>query len=87
MISTLKTELADWRDWDVASYILSQNIGLMNTDVSLQTKAKHVFWSDNPIGNTLTEILNQLVEVGILEKRDEPDLQYRWNPEFKGSWE
>jgi hypothetical protein len=86
-MGTLKTELANWQDWDVACYILSQNIGLMNADSSLQTQAKHVFWSDNPVGNTLIDILNQLVEVGVLEKRDEPDLQYRWNPEFKGTWE
>jgi hypothetical protein len=86
MMDTLKTELADWQYWDTASYILSQNIGLMGSDVS-RYQAKHVFWSDNPVGNTLIAILNQLAEVGILEKRDEPDLQYRWNPEFKGSWE
>jgi hypothetical protein len=27
------------------------------------------------------------VAAGVLEKRDEPDFQYRWNPAFRGSWE
>ncbi len=52
-----------------------------------QTRAKHVFWSTNPVGNMLYAMLDQMVAVGILEKRDEPDFQYRWNPSFRGSWE
>jgi hypothetical protein len=35
----------------------------------------------------LGHILEELVQEGILEKRDEPDYQYRWNPAFRGSWE
>jgi hypothetical protein len=50
-------------------------------------RAKHVFWSDHPIGNALYRMLDELVGVGVLEKRDEPDTQYRWNPTFQGSWE
>jgi len=50
-------------------------------------KAKHVFWSNHPVGNLLNSMLEQMVTEGILEKRDEPDFQYRWNPRFRGSWE
>jgi hypothetical protein len=43
------------------------------------------FWSNNPVGNLLYETLESLVQVGVLESRDEPDKQYRWNPAFRGS--
>jgi hypothetical protein len=26
-------------------------------------------------------------EIGFLEFREEPERQFRWNPEFKGGWE
>ena len=44
---------------------------------------KWIFWSNNPLGNTLCGILDKLVEVGVLEFRDEPDVQFRWNAQFK----
>ena len=83
----LRTELGEWVDWDIAAYYLAQSLGMMDEKVSFATDAKHVFWADNPIGNTLQSILNELVSCRVLERRDEPDIQYRWNPEFKGSWE
>jgi hypothetical protein len=48
---------------------------------------KHVFWTDNKVGNLLYRILNDLVAAEILECRDEPDRQYRWRQEFTGTWE
>ncbi|HML23297.1 MAG TPA: hypothetical protein PKD09_16705 [Aggregatilinea sp.] len=80
---TLKEALLDWTDWDLAERYLAQCLGLMTPDV----KAKHVFWSNNPIGNMLTNVLEELTQQGILEKRDEPDFQFRWNSAFHGSWE
>jgi hypothetical protein len=50
-------------------------------------RAKHVFWSTHPVGDVPYRALDELVGVGILEKRDDPDVQYRWNPTFKGSWD
>jgi hypothetical protein len=32
-------------------------------------------------------MLNLLVEHGVLERREEPDIQFRWSPSFVGSWE
>jgi uncharacterized protein YaiE (UPF0345 family) len=46
-----------------------------------------VFWSRHPIGDLLFNTLDALVDAGVLMKRDEPDFQYRWNPDFKGTWE
>jgi hypothetical protein len=35
----------------------------------------------------LYAILDQMVAVGLLETRDEPDKQFRWNAAFRVSWE
>lgn len=83
----LKIQLNEWVDWDVAAYNLAQSLGIVDGMVNFATDAKHVFWSDNPLGNTLQGILKELVFCQVLERRDEPDVQYRWNPTFKGSWE
>jgi hypothetical protein len=83
-MNTLKDYLKDWTDMDWAMYDLGRCLGLMDTEF---VKAKHVFWSENHVGNMLHDILTRLADNGILEYRDEPDYQYRWNPHFKGTWE
>jgi hypothetical protein len=85
---TLRERLAEWTDWDFAAFQLSRSVGLMGPDVKFATDAKHVFWGGaNPVGEALFNILRELVEAGVLEYRDEPDHQYRWNSAFVGSWE
>jgi hypothetical protein len=83
----LKEQIADWTDVDHAQYALAVALGLMTTDTAFATKAKHVFWSANPVGDTLFQMLRGLASVGVLQTRDEPDIQFRWNPDFRGSWE
>jgi hypothetical protein len=83
---SLREALSDWRDWDGAGYTLGICLGLMPPEPGWG-RAKHVFWSNHEIGNMLYAMLDQLVAAGVLEKRDEPDIQYRWNPAFRGSWE
>jgi hypothetical protein len=68
----LRDELRDWTDVDIAGVL---------------PPAKHVFWSNHPVGTMLYEVLGKLVAVGVLEQRYEPDIRYRWNPAFVGSWE
>jgi hypothetical protein len=41
-------------------------------------EVKWVFWSDNPLGNALWDLLHALVKAGVLEHREEPDHQFRW---------
>lgn len=79
--------MADWTDWDIAAYELARALGVMREGGRFHMEAKHVFWSDHPIGNMLDDMLQRLVAVGILQNRAEPDDQYRWNPDFRGSWE
>ncbi len=82
---SLKNQLTEWTDWDVAAYQLGISLGLM-PDVPAFGASKHVFWSDHPIGKMLHSMLGTLVANSVLEKRDEPDIQYRWSPSFIGSW-
>jgi hypothetical protein len=83
---TLREALSDWSDWDSASYSLGICLGLMPDEPAFG-RAKSVFWPNHEIGRMLYNMLDQLVAAGVLEKRDEPDFQYRWNPAFRGSWE
>ena len=86
-MKTLRATLADWTDQDGAAYLMSVALGLMNPeDAPFHTKAKHVFWSAHPVGEALHGFLETLAALGVLERRDEPDVQYRWNREFRGSW-
>src|SRR5262249_36707237 len=87
-IETLEAALEDWTDWDTAGYYLAVALGLIDPERSpFPTKAKHVFWSDNAVGNALRQFLEKLASLGVLERRDEPDIQYRWNQEYRGTWE
>jgi hypothetical protein len=80
--------MVEWTDQDCAAAAIAQHLGLIDFEKHpFQTSSKHVFWTANPIGDLLTAMLYEMVEVGILEFRDEPDLQFRWNPNFEGSWE
>ena len=71
--------LGDWTDWDGAALLVAQAIGVLPKDATLAS-VKHVMWSSNPLGDTLTWLLLVAVEGGLLERRDEPDIQYRLRP-------
>jgi hypothetical protein len=87
-IETLKAALQDWTDWDGAGYSMAVALGLIDPGLSpFSTKAKHVFWSNNAVGNALHQFLDALVSLGVLERRDEPDRQYRRNRAYRGTWE
>lgn len=84
----LKEALQEWSDVPSAQMTLAINIGLMTVGTNYQVDAKHVFWSNHPVGNMLENVLKQLVQLNILEYRETPDdNEYRWNPAYKGGWE
>lgn len=70
--------LAVWTDWDGAMFVLGRALGIFAESESF-ADLKGVFWSNNPLGNALHEILLQLVAAGVVERRDEPDEQFRWS--------
>ena len=81
-LNSIANKLTDWNDIDYAQFHLAICLGLISPQTSF-VEVKWLFWSNNQIGNSLAEILDKLVEIEALEKRDEPDFQYRWNAEFK----
>jgi len=84
--STLKHRLNEWQDWDVAAYCLGICLGLMSHEPAFGG-TKHVFWTNHTVGKMLYTMLDLMVAEGILEKRDEPDTQYRWSSSYCGSWQ
>jgi len=79
---TLREALADWTDLDWAAHALAQCIGAIGADTEMR-EVKHIYWSDNALGNELVNALEALVKARVLEKRDEPDDQVRWNQAFE----
>jgi hypothetical protein len=81
-METLRVALADWTDFDVSAHVLAQCLGIMPSGLGMK-EAKSVYWSDNPLGNMLYATLERLLELGALERREEPDLQYRWCSDYR----
>lgn len=80
----------DWLDFDGAEFVLAKCLGLMpdipwNPGDRTQPGAgmKAAFWSANLFGDSLSMILQQLVQLGALEQND--DRQFRWREGF--DWE
>lgn len=74
----LSEGLAEWTDWDGAAYVAGRSLGIFAESETF-IQVKWVFWTDNPLGNALHEVLLQLVAAGVLERRDEPDEQFLWS--------
>lgn len=79
---TLTAFLTDWTDIDVAAHELARCLGAL-PHRSAMADAKWVYWSNNPLGIELVALLDRLTVLGLLEKREEPDYQYRSAPQFR----
>jgi hypothetical protein len=79
-MTSLREALADWTDIDDAEHFLALCLGIAEAGSTMRDY-KAAYWSDNPTGNTLAHILDRLVGIGVLEKRTEPDFQYRNCPD------
>ena len=72
----LAADLQEWTHWDVAAHALGRLLGLFE-DKPFPT-VQEVFWTDNHLGNGLHDALLALVRGGVLDRRIEPDEQFRW---------
>lgn len=79
-MNTLKEHLENWNDFDGAAYSLGLSLGVFQENQSFQ-ELKYVFWTNNPLGNMLHEMLEELVKTEILIKNE--DDQYKWNNDQK----
>lgn len=86
-LMTLRDRLADWTDFDGAAYELGVVLGLFpkefGVDGDLWHGTKGIFWSANPLGDALSEVLESLCRAGVLEKDE--DHRYRWNSAYEVS--
>jgi hypothetical protein len=74
-LMALCDELDDWTDWDFAAYRLGRVLGLFGDADFI--RSKHIFGTNNRLGNGLHDALLALVTAGVLERREEPDEQFR----------
>ena len=81
-MQTLREALRDWTDIDVAAHSLACCVGVFPFG-AIDPFPKWVYWSKNPLGEALVRTLDEYVALGVLEKRDEPDLQYRWSADHR----
>lgn len=86
-IASLKERLADWIEWDGAAYHLGACLGFWPEYGAPPGHDnwhgyKGVVWSSE--GDELYHFLDGLVTMGLLERKEEPDIAYRWNPNYKG---
>jgi hypothetical protein len=88
-MKTLKERFEMQRDFDVAMYELGAMLGFW-PDVEWQdheswlqyNERKWIFWTDNPVGNHLLKMLDELVEMGALIKRGKDEMWFKANEVF-----
>lgn len=75
----LSATMREWTDWDVAGFYLGVSLGIWSASSQVWFReAKGIMWTSGPLGELLSNTLIGLAEAGVLEKRDEPDDQFRW---------
>lgn len=93
-IASLQERLAGWTSWDIAIYHLGACLGFW-PEFGAPSDAtgpfdpwhgvKGTIWSANTLGDAMANFLEELVKEGCLERHEEPDIEFRWNPKYKGS--
>jgi hypothetical protein len=89
-IASLQERLAGWTDWDLAMYHIGACLGFWPefgapVGEDQWNHVKGIIWSANPLGDAISNFIVALSKEGCLERRDEPDIAYRWSPNYKGS--
>ena len=74
----LRNTLTDWTDWDLAAFRLGRALGLYEREDDWW-RSKGTMWTDNLVGAGLHDALAALADAGLLERRAEPDEQFRWH--------
>ncbi len=78
----------DYEDFDVVSWQIAVDLGIIDPEqYNLAVDCKHVFWSNHPVGGAIYQFIENLVQQGLLEENPEEPSQFRWNRNYRGSWE
>lgn len=79
---TYAATLSEWTDWDIASHKLACLLGIIDESKgSFTIDFKWIYSCNNKTGNTLSDVLTSLVELGFLEFDAEND-RVRYNTVF-----
>lgn len=86
-MSSLADTLSDWTDIDVAAYQIAIALNLIPPPSPGDGPygfggRKHVFWTMNPLGNTLFQLIDQMVALGALEQHENDEQIVRWHPNY-----
>jgi len=81
---SLQKHFQEWTDVDGALFELAVVLGIVPAGHESWLKNKGLFSTNNKLCNALYMILMQLVIADLLERRMEPDEQYRWPVPGKG---
>ena len=74
----LVNTLDGWTDWDLAAFRLGRAIGFYEREEDWW-RTKGAMWIDNLVGAGLHDALLALADAGVLDRRAEPDEQFRWH--------
>ena len=88
--NSLRHSLKEWTEIDVAAFHIGVALEIIpplsdEKEIYNFGGKKWMFWTKNPLGNLLFELLENLVSLNILEKHINDDHFFRWNSNFK--WE
>jgi hypothetical protein len=75
-VGILRDVLADWTEFDMAGFQLGKILGVFPEDWRFG-RVKGMFWTADPLGEMLVDVLDRMAETGVLLKNE--DLQFRWN--------
>ena len=85
MNKTFKNALHDWQTQDIASYSLGVALGLfLDHGKSYPESLYNIFWTNNPTGNFLRDMLISMTNAGILFQNE--NLEYKWNDNPEYQW-
>lgn len=85
--ASLQERLANWTDWDGVCYEVGACLGFWPEFGSPNGDSWHgvkgIIWSNNPLGESISMFIDGLVLEGMLERRDDSEYEFRWNPNYK----
>lgn len=80
--NSIKEYLKDWQDYDVAQFYLGCVLGLFNNDNDTFRAIKHIFWTDNELGNFLFIMLEDMSNKKML-LIDRDKMMFKWNKDYR----
>lgn len=89
-IASLKERLTGWTSWDIAAYQVGACLGFWPEFGAPPGHdpwhgIKNIICETCPLSGMLYAFLQSLAKEGCLESHEEPDIKYRWNPNYKGA--